>query len=47
MTKSSQTITEFLQMVKSYDDELAVLGAPVDEDDITNKILDGLGDNYK
>lgn len=47
MTKSSQTITEFLQMVKSHDDELAVLGAPVDEDDITNKILDGLGDNYK
>ncbi|KAA8525981.1 hypothetical protein F0562_007919 [Nyssa sinensis] len=28
-------------------DELAILGAPMDEDDLADKILDGLGDDYK
>ncbi|KAA8532778.1 hypothetical protein F0562_032811 [Nyssa sinensis] len=27
-------------------DELAILGAPIDEEDLTEKILDGLGDDY-
>ena len=47
LTKGSQTITDFLQSVKARTDELAILGAPLEEDDLTEKILDGLGDEYK
>ncbi|KAH7577423.1 hypothetical protein JRO89_XS01G0249200 [Xanthoceras sorbifolium] len=46
-TKGSQNVTDFLQTVKSRADELAILGAPMDEDDLTEKILDGLSDEYK
>lgn len=40
-------ITDFLQSIKSHTDGLAILGAPIGEEDLTEKILDGLGDNYK
>ena len=33
--------------MKACADELAILGAPMEEDDLTEKILDGLGDEYK
>jgi hypothetical protein len=33
--------------MKCRADELTILGAPMDEDDLTDKILDGLGDDYK
>nr|TKS10634.1 hypothetical protein D5086_0000081560 [Populus alba] len=33
--------------MKCRADELAILGAPMDEDDLIDKILDGLGDDYK
>ncbi|KAA8537036.1 hypothetical protein F0562_029514 [Nyssa sinensis] len=46
-TKSSQSITDFLQSVKARADELALLGVPMDDDDLTEKILDGLGSDYK
>lgn len=46
LTKGSQNVTEFLQMVKSQADELALLGAPVDIEDLTDKILDGLDSEY-
>jgi hypothetical protein len=46
-TKGTQTITEFLHSIKAHADELAILGAPVDSEDLTDKILDGLGDEYK
>jgi len=45
--KGTQTITEFLHSIKAHVDELAILGAPVDSKDLTDKILDGLGDEYK
>ncbi|KAA8543167.1 hypothetical protein F0562_021338 [Nyssa sinensis] len=47
LTKGSQSVTEFLQSVKCRADELAILEKPMDEDDLTDKILDGLGDDYK
>ena len=47
LTKGSQTVTEFLQSVKCRADELAILRAPMNEDDCADKILDGLGDDYK
>ena len=28
-------------------DEFALFGAPLDAEDLTNKILDGLGDEYR
>ncbi|KAL6321050.1 hypothetical protein AAG906_012034 [Vitis piasezkii] len=47
LTKGPQSVIEFLQLVKCRADELAILGAPMNEDDLTDKILDGLGDDYK
>ncbi|KAH7571524.1 hypothetical protein JRO89_XS04G0070600 [Xanthoceras sorbifolium] len=47
ITKGSQSITEYLQAIKSRANELAILGAPMDEDDLTDQILDNLGDDYK
>ena len=41
------TITDFLHYVKACTDELAILGAPIEEEDLTEKILDGLGNKYK
>jgi hypothetical protein len=46
-SKGSQTITEFLHSVKASADELAILGAPMDPEDLTEKILDGLDNDYK
>lgn len=45
--KGSQSITYFLQTVKAGADELPILGAPIDVDDLMDKILDGLGDDFK
>ncbi|KAG6776831.1 hypothetical protein POTOM_016621 [Populus tomentosa] len=46
-TKGNLNITDFLQSVKARADELAILGAPIDEEDLTEKILDELDDDYK
>ena len=46
-TKGSLNITEFMQTVKTRADDLALLGSPIDEEEITDKILDGLSDDYK
>ena len=40
-------VTDFLHSIKAHADELAILGAPMEEENLTEKILDGLGDNYK
>jgi hypothetical protein len=47
LTKGTLSIIDFLKSVKAKADELAVLGAPVDNEDLTNKILEELGDDYK
>ena len=47
ITKGYDSITAFLQSIKAKTDELALLGAPLDAEDLTEKILDGLGDEYK
>jgi histone deacetylase 1/2 len=46
-TKGSLGITEFMQTIKTRADDLALLGASLDAEEITDKILDGLGDDYK
>ena len=40
-------VTDFLHSVKARTDELAILGTPMEEEDLIEKILDGLGDEYK
>ena len=47
LTKGSASVTSFLQSVKAKADELALLGAPLHTEDLTDKILDGLGDEYR
>ncbi|KAH7550369.1 hypothetical protein JRO89_XS13G0179400 [Xanthoceras sorbifolium] len=46
-TKGTMNITNFIHSIKARADELAILGAPMDQEDLTEKILDGLGDDYK
>nr|TKR79272.1 hypothetical protein D5086_0000273310 [Populus alba] len=46
-TKGTLNITEFLHSIKARADKLVILDAPVDPEDLTDKILDGLGDEYK
>ena len=40
-------VSEFLQTIKARVDELAILGAAVDDEDLLEKILEGLGEDYK
>ncbi|WJZ86142.1 hypothetical protein VitviT2T_005631 [Vitis vinifera] len=47
ITKGSDSVTSFLQSIKAKADELALLGAPLNAEDLTDKILDGLGDEYR
>ncbi|KAJ0798005.1 putative transcription factor interactor and regulator CCHC(Zn) family [Helianthus annuus] len=43
-----QPITDFMQSIKSLADELAILGKPVDPEDVTDYVLNGLdADAYK
>ncbi|RVW51349.1 hypothetical protein CK203_075439 [Vitis vinifera] len=41
------SVTSFLQSIKAKVDEFALFGAPLDAEDLTNKILDGLGEEYR
>jgi hypothetical protein len=47
ITKGSMGVSEFLQTMKARDDELAILGALVDIEDLLERILEGLGVEYK
>ena len=40
-------MTEFLQAIKAQADELALLGAPFDAEDLIETILPGLDDDYQ
>ena len=46
-SKGTMTVTDFIHSIRARTDELAILGAPMEEEDLTEKILDGLGDEYK
>lgn len=45
--KGTKTINEYLRLIKSKADDLALLGKPMDHEDLTERILAGLGDEYK
>ena len=36
-----------MQNIKARFDELALIGVPLDAEDLTEKVLDNLGDDYK
>lgn len=45
--KGSKSITEFLQGIKAIVDALALMNVPIDTEDLTLKVLNGLDENYK
>ncbi|KAF3627755.1 putative U-box domain-containing protein 9-like [Capsicum annuum] len=47
LTKESLTVTDYLNEVRSFCDELATAGAPVTNDELIVKILTGLGPEYR
>uniref|UniRef100_A0A2N9EGZ0 Integrase catalytic domain-containing protein n=1 Tax=Fagus sylvatica TaxID=28930 RepID=A0A2N9EGZ0_FAGSY len=46
MRQDARTCTEYLQMAKSWADQLAAIGKPVDEDDLISFILSGLNPSF-
>ena len=46
-TKGSKSISEYMQAIKNRADELALLGKPVDDEDLIDRVLEGLSDEYK
>ena len=46
LTKGSESVSEFMQNIKAPSDEVALLGAPLDAEDLIEKV-DSLGDDYK
>ena len=46
-TKGIKTISECLRTIKAKADDLALLGKPMDPEDLTEQILAGLGEEYK
>lgn len=47
LNKSNQTLTEYMQNIKSRANELVIMNAPVNNEDPTIKILNGLRDEFK
>ena len=46
-TKGSKSISEYMQVIKTHADELALLGKPVDDEDLIDRVLEGRSDEYK
>ena len=44
--KGSRTITEYMQEIQSCMDSLALMNKPVDFDELSIQILNGLDDSY-
>lgn len=47
ITKGPQSITEFMHSIKACTDHLALLGAPLQQEDITDRVLEWLDDTYQ
>nr|GMD24035.1 Retrovirus-related Pol polyprotein from transposon RE1 [Ipomoea batatas] len=45
--KGGSTVTEYMHHIKRVVDELVILGKPMEHEDITDKILDGLDSDYQ
>ena len=46
-TKGLKSISEYMQAIKTRVDELALLGKPVDDEDLIDRVLEGRSDEYK
>ena len=46
LNKCEKTITEYMQIIKTCNDELLIMNVAYDIDELTLKILCGLGDEY-
>ena len=46
-TKGTKTISEYMRTIKTKSDELALLGKPLDAEDLIEQILAGLPEEYK
>ena len=46
-TKGSKSISEYMLAIKTRVDELAIMGKPVDDEDLIDRVLEGLSDEYK
>ena len=46
-TKGSKSISEYMQTIKTRADELAILRKPIDDEDLIDRVLEGLSDEYK
>ena len=46
-SKGSQSIFEYMLAIKTKSDQLATLGKPLDHEDLIEKILEGLDDDYQ
>ena len=47
LNKSNQTLTEYMQNIKSRANEFVIMNAPVNNEDLIVKILNGLRDEFK
>lgn len=45
--KGTRTITEYLHAIRTKADDLALVGKPLDPEDLTEHIFSGLGEEYK
>ena len=45
--KGSDSISKYMQNIKSLSDSMAIAGSPLDHDEIVFHILNGLGNDYK
>ncbi|WJZ95081.1 hypothetical protein VitviT2T_013875 [Vitis vinifera] len=46
-TKGSQSIAEYMQIIKIIIDDFALMGYPLSEDEIILHVLNGLGNEFK
>jgi hypothetical protein len=44
--KGTQSVASYFSAVRGYDNEMAAVGKPLDDDDIVSYILNGLDANY-
>ena len=47
ISKGSQSVTDYMQAIKTKANELAILGKPLDHEDLIEKVLDGLDDTFQ
>jgi hypothetical protein len=47
LSQDTQSVTEYMQIVKRYADELTLIDAPLNDEDLVIHVLNGLGSDFK